>query len=99
MYARVNAAPGRVDLTEESLAVWREHVLPAAREQPGFRALLVLGDRGSGKSYAITLWETQADAERSLDSEYMRRGLARLAPYIAGTPTQEHLEVLLHAEL
>jgi quinol monooxygenase YgiN len=99
MYARVNTAPGRVELTDESLAVWREHILPAAQQQPGFRSLLILGDRSTGKSYVITLWESQSDAERSLDSEYMRQGLARLAPFIAGTPTQEHLEVLLHEGL
>ena len=37
----------------------QESVIPAARRLAGYQGILVLGDRGSGKSIAITLWESE----------------------------------------
>ena len=37
----------------------QESVVPAARRLAGYQGILVLGDRGSGKSIAITLWESE----------------------------------------
>ena len=95
MFARVSTAHGRAEETEQVLAVWRQQILPAAQEQQGFRGVLVLSDRSSGKWYTLTLWDSQADAGRTMTSDYMRQALAQVGPYLTQPVTQEHLEVLL----
>lgn len=59
MYARVTTflgAPGRFD---DDLADARDNVLPELEGIDGFRRLLILNDRASGRSIAITLWESE----------------------------------------
>jgi quinol monooxygenase YgiN len=68
------------------------------QQQEGFKEALVIGDRATGKTYSVTLWESEADAQRTLTSDMMRDILARVAPLVTAPPTQENLEVLLHEE-
>ena len=59
MFARVTtlqASPDQVDAATRST---REEVLPAARQLEGFRGLITLTDRSTGKALAVTLWETE----------------------------------------
>ena len=61
MYAGVVAVqvlPGRMD---EAIQVYRDSVVPAARQQRGYRAHYLLTDHESGKCISIGLWETEAD--------------------------------------
>ena len=64
MFGRVgtfHGAPERVDddVTQQA----REQTLRTLRTIPGFVALYVLADRQSGKTIAISLWETEAAAQ------------------------------------
>ena len=59
MYARVTTflgAPGRFD---DEVADARDHVLPELERIDGFRRLLILNDRASGRSVAVTFWESE----------------------------------------
>ncbi len=63
MYARVTTtqfSPCRLD---EAIHIAREHTLPAARQQNGFKGYLMLVDRSTGKGITITLWEGEEDRE------------------------------------
>ncbi len=98
MHARVTTVqlqPGAID---QAVEIWRKSVLASAQMQPGFKEVLVLGDRATNKGYAITLWETEADLEASATGPYLRQTMAEFAPLFAGEPTQETLEVLLQKE-
>ncbi len=48
--------PGYIRASDEPGTV---HVIPAARQLTGYQGILILGDRGSGKSVAVTLWESE----------------------------------------
>ena len=95
MFARVSTAQTTPDSWDESLAIWREQVLPRLRQQQGFKGIVVFGDRKTNKAGSVTLWETEADAEASRNSGQMRDALASLAPVLAGQPTMEHHEVAI----
>lgn len=77
MYARVTpshlADPSK---REEALRLIDEQIVPALRQMPGFRGYLALGDQATGRSLAITLWETQEQAETFRASEGVRELLA-----------------------
>lgn len=65
MYARVNTflgSPGRFD---DDLADARDNAIPAMEEVEGFHGLIILNDRASGRSIAITFWESEEDLRAS----------------------------------
>jgi heme-degrading monooxygenase HmoA len=61
MYARVSIGqfpPAKVD---EAIGIYRDSVVPAAKQQKGFKGNDVLTDRKTGKGLTMALWETEAD--------------------------------------
>jgi heme-degrading monooxygenase HmoA len=65
MHARVSIFEGSPDEIDEGLRQAREQVLPRARQMAGFKGLIALGDRQSGKTLGITLWESEEDMRAS----------------------------------
>ena len=59
MHARVSIFEGSPDEIDEALRQAREQVLPQARQMDGFKGIIALGDRQSGKTLGITLWESE----------------------------------------
>jgi heme-degrading monooxygenase HmoA len=59
VYARVSIFEGSADQLDEMLRQAREQVLPWAKQMDGFKGLIALGDRQSGKTLGITLWESE----------------------------------------
>jgi heme-degrading monooxygenase HmoA len=59
VYARVSTLEGSPEQIDEGLRFLREEVLPTGKEDPGFKGLIALGDRQSGKAISITLWESE----------------------------------------
>jgi heme-degrading monooxygenase HmoA len=60
MHARMSIFEGPPEKIDESLRQAREVVLPQAREgDPGFKGIIALTDRKSGKMVGITFWESE----------------------------------------
>ena len=59
MHARVSIFEGSPDEMDESLREAREVVLPRGRQMEGFKGMIALGDRQSGKTLGITFWESE----------------------------------------
>ena len=59
MYARVSIFEGSPEHMDDSLRQAREQVLPRAKQMEGFMGMIALGDRQSGKTLGITLWESE----------------------------------------
>jgi hypothetical protein len=54
VYARVSTLEGPPELMDESLRLAREVVLPQGRLMEGFKGMIALGDRHSGRTLGIT---------------------------------------------
>jgi heme-degrading monooxygenase HmoA len=56
--------------------VYRERVLPALKEKPGFRQSFLLQDRSSGKGMGVTLWASEQAARAAVEgmAEQRREG-------------------------
>jgi len=50
---------GSPENIDEILRQVREVVLPQAKQDEGFKGLIALGDRQSGKTLGITFWESE----------------------------------------
>ncbi|GAC1386189.1 MAG: hypothetical protein NVS4B7_11980 [Ktedonobacteraceae bacterium] len=75
MYARVITGqyqPGNFDTAGPII---RDAIVPAAKQQPGFKGVLLLNNHTTGKGIAILLWETEADLKASEASSYLREQL------------------------
>ena len=59
MHARVSIFEGSPDEMDEALRQAREVVLPQGRQMEGFKGMIALGDRQSGKTLGITFWESE----------------------------------------
>ena len=82
--------PGKLD---EVISISQDSVVPALKQQKGFKSYLVLTQESAGKELAITLWETEADGRNwEIDSRNQELA-ARIMPLIAGPPTVELYEV------
>ncbi len=64
MFARVTLTQGPSEKAEEVIRYAKEHIIPAARREPGFRGGYWLADRKTGQGMVLTLWESE-EAERA----------------------------------
>jgi heme-degrading monooxygenase HmoA len=65
MFARVTTVQGPSDRLDQGIKAVEEQVIPAARQMKGFKGMLALADRTSGKMMGITLWESEDDMRQS----------------------------------
>jgi len=64
MHARMGTFQVPPDAVDEMTRLQREVIVPAAREAAGFKGILSLVDRGSGKIISLTMWDSE-DALRA----------------------------------
>jgi heme-degrading monooxygenase HmoA len=95
MYARLTTIQLQPGMTERLEGMFNESVLPASRQQTGFRGGLVLADGGTGKAVLVSLWESEEDLRAGEASGYYQEQVAKLAGVglFAGPPVRETFEV------
>ena len=94
MYSQVVRAqvqPGKVD---EAVAIFRDSVAPAARQERGFKSAYFLVDRSANKIVGFSLWESEADIAALAESGFYQEQAAKFAAVFAGPPEREVYEVL-----
>ena len=95
MHARVttlNAEPDRLDGMVQQL---EQRDIPTFHEMDGFRGMTVFGDRSSGKTFAITYWDSEDQMKASEEQVLDARRRAAEASGHSGEPPVERFEVLL----
>ena len=93
MFARVTRSqmlPGKFD---EAIRINQDSVVPAAKQQKGFIGIYGMGDRSTGKSMTISLWETEADMKACEASGYYQQQLAKFKDLLGAPPVREQYEV------
>ncbi len=95
MYARVVSGQYQSGKMDEGTELYRNSLAPAAKQQQGFKGLLGLVDRATGRGISITLWETEADLKASETSGYYQQQLAKFVPLFSGPPDREVYEVIV----
>jgi heme-degrading monooxygenase HmoA len=78
---------------KEAVSSYRDRVVPAGREQDGFRGAWMLTDPETGEGMSISLWESAEDMRASEESEFHRRELGELEGFFVSAPVRKHYEV------
>jgi hypothetical protein len=77
----------------EALERFKDLVLPALRQQPGYAGLYVLSTP-EGKGMLISLWETEAEAQSGVESGFYDEQIAKFLMLLRQPPGRDHYEVL-----
>jgi quinol monooxygenase YgiN len=87
---------GRVDPKkyEEAFALFTEEIIPAAREQEGFRGANLFTDPVTGKFISTFIWKTEEDMLSSEKSGYLKEQLKKVADFFTEPPVIEYYNVL-----
>src|SRR5712691_13037579 len=86
MHARVLMAQTEPGKTDELTQLIRDSVIPEVKQEGGFKGLLLLNERATGKGISITLWETPVDLKASETTGYLQRQLVKVAPLLNEPP-------------
>jgi hypothetical protein len=65
VFARVNFLQTTSAHIADVAQVVRDVVHPGIRDETGYVGYVVLGDRETGRALGVTLWQSEADRERS----------------------------------
>jgi heme-degrading monooxygenase HmoA len=78
---------------QEAVRIYQDLVVPAAKEQRGFRGALMLTDPYTGEGVSISLWESEDDMHASEASGFYHRKLNELDDLFISTPVRKHYDV------
>lgn len=93
MHARVVSMETLPINVGEAVRIYQDRVLPAAREQEGFRGAFMLTDQDTGEGLSISLWDSEEDMHASEASGFYHRKLNELDALFISTPVRKHYEV------
>ena len=93
MFARVTIYQVDPSKYDETIGIFRDSVLPAAKSQGGYRGTYLLGDRKAGKGISITLWDSEDDAIANEQSGYYQEQLGKFKGFFTAPPVREGYEV------
>ncbi len=93
MHARVVSMEMLPINVGEAVRIYQDRVVPAAREQEGFRGALMLTDPGTGEGLSISLWNSEEDMHASEASGFYHSKLSELEAFFISTPVRKHYEV------
>ena len=84
MHARVILGKVKHGKQDEAINIYKENVVPSAKEQKGFVSMNLLTDSDTNKFISITFWETENDMIASESSGYLQEQLGKIAALFVG---------------
>ncbi len=96
MYARVNATQWNPEKAEEGIRLTEEVIIPAYQKEDGFRGYFLLTEPGGEGAMAITMWDTEADLERS--AAVARAMIPQLKGILRAPPETSNYEVMFNVQ-
>lgn len=87
---------GKVDPSkyDEAFALFTDNIIPAAREQEGFRGANLFTNPRTGQFISTTIWKTEEDMISSDKSGYLKAQLDKVANLFTVPPVIDHYNVL-----
>ncbi|HEY7416357.1 MAG TPA: antibiotic biosynthesis monooxygenase [Ktedonobacteraceae bacterium] len=92
-YARIVIVSAQAGKIDEILEIYRNSVIPAARQQKGFLGSRMFVDRANNKGISVTRWASKADLEAGEANGYFQEQIAKFGPLFASAPVREVYEI------
>jgi heme-degrading monooxygenase HmoA len=94
-FARVTITQGKIDKVDKSIKLYAESVVPAAKSQKGYRGILLLSNRETGKSISISFWDSEEDAIANEQSGYYKEQVDKFKDLFTAPAVREGYEVTI----
>ena len=93
MYAGVTHIQSDPEKIDETIATYKDTIVPMFGQQPGVKGLLLLVDRSTGKAISVGLWDSEESAKAYETSGAFRDGVANFVGLMQSQPVREVFEV------
>ena len=97
MFARLTIVQVKIDKMDETIKIYEDSVVSAAKLQKGFQGAYLLTDRNTGKGISCTLWDSEEDAVANEQSGYYQEQINKFKDVFTAPPVQEGYEVAVQA--
>jgi len=97
MFARVTLTQVDLNKFDETIGLYRDSVIPAAKSQKGYRGAYLLTDRKTGKAVSVAFWDSEEDAIVNEQSGYYQEQLGKFKGFFTAPPVREGYEVSIQA--
>ncbi len=97
MFARLRIVQMKIDRIDETVKLYEESVIPAAKSQKGYCGAYLLNDRKTGKGISIALWESEEDVIANEQSGYYQEQVNKFKDVFTASPVREGYEVSVQA--
>ena len=95
MYTRLTTVQCQSDKIDETIKIYQESVVPAAKAQSGYRGAYLLVNRDTGKGVSITVWCCEEAATAGEQSGYYQEQLAKFKDIFTAPPVREGYELVV----
>jgi quinol monooxygenase YgiN len=97
VHARVVTNQIRAGKIDEWLALIRDSIVAALKEQDGFLGFVALVDREHGKTIGCSMWASEAAMALSESSGHYQAQIAKLGAVLESPPVREAYELTVVA--
>lgn len=97
MFVRMISGTVKPGTVAEGIAIFKDSIVPAMKEQPGFISTTLLVNESESKFISLSHWETEADMQAGEASGYHQAQVAKIAKLLTAPPANEHFEVAAQA--
>ena len=96
MFARLTIIQVKIDRIDEASKCFEESVVPMFKSQKGYQGGYFLGDRKTGKSICISLWDREEDVVANEQSRSYQEQLVKFMEFFkASHIIREGYEVIV----
>ncbi len=89
-FSRVIMGKVEPEKHDEAFVIFTDEIIPAVKEQKGYRGANLFTDPHTGKFISTTIWKTEEDMISSDKSGYLKEQLDKVATLLTEPPVIEH---------
>lgn len=89
-FSRVIMGKVEPEKHQEAFAIFTDDIIPAAKEQEGFRGANLFTNPQTGQFISTTIWKTEENMISSDKSGYLKEQLDKVAALLPEPPVIEH---------
>ena len=89
MYARLTKMQVRLERVEQSIKIFNESVLPAAKQQKGYRGLFLFMNKQTGEGTTLSFWNSEKDCLASEENHYYQEQLIKVMNFLTAPLVRE----------
>lgn len=93
MYARLTRIQVRIERVEHSVKIFTESIVPAAKQQKGYRGIFLFMNPVTGEGTTLVLFDSEKDCLASEENHYYQEQLVKVMNFFTAPPVREGYEI------